>query len=157
MRTDFYNALQTEFARDLSRLTVGFEPTFRRLLDIRTDAGTYPPYNILQLDENNYQIDIALAGFKSDEIRVQVHQQELTVEGQVETTDDSNFLFKGIATRNFQRKFSLGEHVEVTSAKLKDGLLTISLYREIPESAKPREISVEVVGDTSTKKITNSN
>ena len=156
MRTDFYNSLHSDFARDLSRLTVGFEPTFRRLLDLRTDAGTYPPYNIIQLDENNYQIDIALAGFRPEEIRVQVHQQELTVEGQVQSEEVNNsYLFKGIATRNFQRKFSLGDHVEVTSAKLKDGLLTITLYRDIPESAKPREISVEVVGGTTQKKITN--
>jgi molecular chaperone IbpA len=151
MRTDLLANFHDDFYRSLNRFSVGLEPTFRRLLDFDRDAAytnSYPPYNIRQLDETNFQIDIALAGFKPEEISVQLQNQELTVQGIIdsEQSDESrNYLYKSIAGRSFIRRFKLGDFVEVKNAKLENSLLTVDLQRYIPEAAKPKEIKVEVV------------
>ena len=128
----------------LYRSTVGFDRVFD-LLDTmgKTETGGYPPYNIERLDENDYRITLAVAGFAEDELDVELHENALTITGSRKDEDQGRtFLYQGIAGRSFQRRFQLAEHVKVAGASLVNGLLNIELKREIPESAKPRKISI---------------
>lgn len=126
--------------------TVGFD-RFGSLLDAalsadRQSAG-YPPYDIELVGENKYAITLAVAGFQENEVDVQVEQGVLTVRGRKEDQKkDSRYLHRGIATRSFERKFNLADHVEVVNAQLDNGLLKIALVKEIPEAMKPRKIPV---------------
>lgn len=126
--------------------TVGFD-RFGSLLDAalsadRQSAG-YPPYDIELVGENKYAITLAVAGFQESEIDVQVEKGVLTVRGKKDDPKkDSRYLHRGIATRSFERKFNLADHVEVSNAQLDNGLLKISLVKEIPEAMKPRKIPV---------------
>lgn len=126
--------------------TVGFD-RFGSLLDAalsadRQSAG-YPPYDIELVGENKYAITLAVAGFQDSEIDVQVEKGVLTIRGKKdEPRKDSRYLHRGIATRSFERKFNLADHVEVTNAQLDNGLLSITMVKEIPEAMKPRKIPV---------------
>lgn len=130
----------------LYRSSVGFD-RFGSLLDAafqteKSSAG-YPPYNIEIIEENNYAITIAVAGFKQDELEIQVENGVLTVRGKKESENsDTTFLHQGIASRSFERKFNLADHVEVVDADLSDGLLRVHLVKEIPEAMKPKTISI---------------
>lgn len=109
------------------------------------NQSTFPPYNIELLEENKYRIAMAVAGFAENEIQIEVQEDTLTVTGKKEAKeekDDRRFLHKGISERNFERKFQLGDHVNVIGADLKDGLLNIDLERVIPESKKPKRIEI---------------
>ncbi|MBU2979808.1 Hsp20 family protein [Alteromonas sp. C1M14] len=109
------------------------------------NQSTFPPYNIELLEENKYRIAMAVAGFSESEIQIEVQEDTLTVTGKKETKeekDNRRFLHKGISERNFERKFQLGDHVNVIGADLKDGLLNIDLERVIPESKKPKRIEI---------------
>ncbi|WP_375201236.1 Hsp20 family protein [Hyphococcus sp.] len=128
----------------LYRSSVGFDRVFD-LLDTmgKAETGGYPPYNIERLDEDDYRITLAVAGFSEDELDVELHENTLTVTGSRGEADEGRtFLYQGIAGRSFQRRFQLAEHVKVAGASLVNGLLNIELQREIPESAKPRKISI---------------
>jgi len=131
----------------LYRSTVGFD-RFAQLLDSVTGAdveATYPPYNIERLGENEYRITMAVAGFTSHEIKVDVKEGTLSVRGEkkAETAEgDKRYLHRGIASRSFERRFQLADHVEVKGADLKDGLLNIDLVRNIPERMRPRSIPI---------------
>jgi molecular chaperone IbpA len=130
----------------LYRSTVGFDH-FASLLDsaLSTDktVPNYPPYNIEAMDEHNYAITLAVAGFSEDEFDLQVENGILTVRGKKQTDEDTRkYLYQGIATRSFERKFNLAEYVEVTDASVANGLLTIQLVREIPAALQPRKITV---------------
>jgi len=131
----------------LYRSTVGFDH-LSNLLDTvsRSDASNtgYPPYNIELLDKDQYQITMAVAGFVEDELELQTEKQVLTVKGTKAETDNTqrNYLHQGIAARNFERRFQLADHVEVTGAKLANGLLYVNLVREIPEALKPKKIEI---------------
>ena len=132
----------------LYRSSVGFDRVFD-LLDTmgKAETGGYPPYNIERLDEDDYRITLAVAGFSEDELDVELHENTLTVTGSRGETDEGRtFLYQGIAGRSFQRRFQLAEHVKVAGASLVNGLLNIELQREIPESAKPRKISISGEG-----------
>ncbi|RFB06350.1 Hsp20 family protein [Parvularcula marina] len=128
------------------RSTVGFDRLFNDLVDNATklETGGYPPYNIERTDENHYEITIAVAGFSEDDLELEVIDRDLRVTGRRPTEGDETreFLHQGIAGRNFDRRFRLAEHVHVAGAELKNGLLTISLEREIPEAKKPRKIEI---------------
>lgn len=101
------------------------------------------PYNIERTDENSYRIDIAVAGFRPDELNVEVKENLLTVAGRKAANDDAKkYLHRGLAERNFDRKFQLADYVIVTDANLADGLLSISLKRELPEALKPRTVQI---------------
>jgi len=128
----------------LYRSTVGFDRVFDLLDTVgKAETGGYPPYNIERLDENDYRITIAVAGFAEDELDVELHENTLTVTGSRGESDEGRtFLYQGIAGRSFQRRFQLAEHVKVAGASLVNGLLNIELQREIPETAKPRKISI---------------
>jgi molecular chaperone IbpA len=131
----------------LFRSSVGFD-RFSNLFDtvMREDnAPSYPPYNIEKLGEDDYRIVIALAGFKEQDLEISAHENMLTVRGTNSVSEEKaqvDYLYKGIATRSFERKFSLADHVRVTNASLADGLLTIDLVREVPEAQKPRTIAI---------------
>ncbi|TNE41288.1 MAG: Hsp20 family protein [Alphaproteobacteria bacterium] len=136
----------------LYRSTVGFD-RLARMLDTaaQVDTGsTYPPYNIERVDDNDYRITMAVAGFSEDELNIEVKENALTVTGAIEKKDEERqFLHRGIAERSFERKFQIADHVKVTGAKLENGLLHIELVREIPEAKKPRQINI--VSDTRKK------
>ncbi|WP_151704136.1 Hsp20 family protein [Nitrincola alkalilacustris] len=130
----------------LYRSSVGFD-RLASLLDtaLRSEqaSGGYPPYNIEITGENRYEITLAVAGFEESELELNVEKGVLTVRGRkAESQEERRFLHQGIATRTFERKFNLADHVEVSGAELKNGLLTISLIREIPEAMKPRRIQI---------------
>ena len=140
----------------LYRSTVGFDRLFNALDSFTgpdTAASTYPPYNIERLDENEYRITMAVAGFSEDDINIEIKENGLTISGskvEDETSEDRVFLHQGIAARAFERKFQLADHVEVTGASLEHGLLHVSLKRELPETLKPRTIPIN---KSSSKKI----
>jgi molecular chaperone IbpA len=128
------------------RTTVGFDHLFELLENAGRSAQNenYPPFNIERTGENQYGITVAVAGFKSNEIDITALQNMLIVAGSksADSNDNRDFLHMGIATRNFERRFQLADYVYVESADLSDGLLTISLVREIPDALKPRKIAI---------------
>lgn len=129
----------------LYRSSIGFD-RLASLLDssLKSDGSVtgYPPYNIEVLDDNRYGISLAVAGFAEDELDIKVEKGVLTIRGQKETEGERKYLHHGIANRAFERKFNLADYVEVTGAELKNGLLTISLVKEIPEAMKPKTIAI---------------
>jgi molecular chaperone IbpA len=130
----------------LYRSTVGFDRLFN-LLDSVTgfDQGptAYPPYNIERLGENEYRITMAVAGFAQDEIKVDVKEQTLSVSGAKKPDEkERQYLHRGIAARDFERRFQLADHIEVKGADLQDGLLHVDLVRNVPDRLKPRTIAV---------------
>jgi len=132
----------------LFRHSVGFDRLdnmLDRVFDNEKNAPSYPPYNIEKLEEDQYRITMAVAGFKLSDINIVVHGDLLTVIGEhIKTTspEEVTFLYKGIANRSFNRKFNLADHVKVVNANMEDGLLKIDLIREIPDEAKPRKIEI---------------
>ena len=128
----------------LYRSVVGFDRLANLLDSAAADsAAGYPPYNIERTDENAYRVEIAVAGFRPDELDIQVKENLLTVTGRKTANDTSRtFLHRGLAERNFERRFQLADYVVVTDAALADGLLSISLKRELPEALKPRRIEI---------------
>ena len=132
----------------LYRSTVGFDRMFN-LLDsvggVDGSSQSYPPYNIERVGENEYRVTMAVAGFGEDELSVEAKENTLTVKGDKKSETEGKedrFLYRGIAARAFERRFQLADHVDVTGANLKNGLLHIDLVREIPEAAKPRTIAI---------------
>lgn len=131
----------------LYRSTVGFD-RFGALLNAALGAEKsvstgYPPYSIEVVADDRYAITIAVAGFEQSELDIQVENGTLNVRGkQQSSTGDRKFLHQGIANRAFERKFALADHVEVDNAELHNGLLTLHLVRDVPESMKPRKIAI---------------
>lgn len=132
----------------LYRTSIGFD-RLANLLDstLKTEsvAGGYPPYNIEVLEENKYSITLAVAGFAENDLDIQVESGVLTVRGKKDNEQARKYLHQGIANRAFERKFNLADHVEVTGADLQNGLLTVSLKKEIPEAMKPKTIAINGV------------
>ncbi len=130
----------------LFRSTIGFD-RFARLIDEalqESSAPNYPPCNIEATGDNAYRITLAVAGFGEDEISVEAVEDVLTVEGRKKEAERSaNYLYRGIAARDFTRKFQLADHVKVVGAGLDNGLLWIDLVREVPEAMKPRKIAIK--------------
>ncbi|MFK7828317.1 MAG: Hsp20 family protein [Congregibacter sp.] len=132
---------------DLSPLyhsAIGFDRMASLLDSVARDTKpSYPPYNIEQVDENQFRITMAVAGFTESQLDITSEQNTLMISGnQQEDGADRNYLHRGIAARNFERKFQLAEHVKVVSASLENGLLHVALEREIPDAMKPRKISI---------------
>jgi molecular chaperone IbpA len=130
----------------LYRATVGFDrmaDMLDRVMSNDVAQPTYPPYNIEKTDENAYRISIAVAGFSADELNVEVKENALLVSARkTEDDQDRTFLHRGIATRAFERRFHLADHVRVAGATHADGMLHIDLVREVPEALKPRRIEI---------------
>ena len=128
----------------LYRTLVGFD-RIANLMDTasRLDAAPgYPPFNVEQIGEDNFRIELAVAGFGEDDLNIEFKQNSLLVTGQRKPSEQRNFLHRGIAERSFERRFGLADHVRVSGAKLENGLLTIDLVRELPELLKPRKIEI---------------
>ena len=129
------------------RATVGFDRVFDLLDSVVSQSGSngYPPYNIEKAGDNAYRIVMAVAGFSEAELNVTQKEDELLITGQTKANgeDAKQYLYRGIAGRNFERRFQLADHVKVVGAKLVNGLLTIELKREIPEEKKARAIQIE--------------
>ncbi|MCY4152263.1 MAG: Hsp20 family protein [Aestuariivita sp.] len=131
----------------LYRATVGYDQIadlMDRVLTNDVSQSSYPPYNIEKTADDSYRISIAVAGFSAGELGVEVREHNLIVSGSksADEANDRNFLHRGIATRAFERKFQLAEHVRVEAASHEDGMLHIDLRREIPEALKPRKIEI---------------
>ena len=129
----------------LFRSSIGFDHLpllLSHALQMDESTASYPPYNIDKLSEDEYRIAMAVAGFGKDDIEIVSEQNKLTVRGQIKERAEKTYLHRGIAARSFQRQFDLADFVKVNSADLKDGLLVISLRREIPEQMKPRKIEI---------------
>jgi len=130
----------------LYKNSVGFDRLASMLSSAsRQEQGnSYPPYNIRSLGENHYQITMAIAGFSEQELNISTEQNRLIITGerQSETEEAGEYLHRGIATRSFERRFNLADHVRVVSASLENGLLHIELERELPEAMKPRTIEI---------------
>jgi len=129
------------------RSTVGFDRLFDMLENSNASQGqeNYPPFDLIRLSDNDYRIELAVAGFKPDEIDITAQQNVLLVTGRKKEEGgekDNNYIYRGIATRSFERRFALADHIQVKGADMKDGLLAIELVREIPEAMKPRKISI---------------
>ena len=145
LNTTNWNDFVSAFPQIESRL-IGFDRVFDAVTRLNAVEGgqsnSFPPYNIKKLDAENYEIQIALAGFSKSELNISVEDGNLVVKGEQEKSEDE-FLHKGIAERNFTRTWALADDVKVTGSKLKDGVLTISLVHEIPEEKKPTSIEIK--------------
>ena len=129
----------------LYRTSVGFDRLASMMSSAtRQDQGnSYPPYNIRSTSEDHYQITMAVAGFSEDEIDITSEQNRLVITGNsADEEEQGEYLHRGIATRSFERRFNLADHVRVVSASLANGLLHIDLERELPEAMKPRTIKI---------------
>ena len=129
----------------LYRSVVGFDRLAALLEQASAAEGPtgYPPYNIETTGENAYRIELAVAGFKPEELNIEVKENLLTVTGRKAANDEAKtYLHRGLAERSFERRFQLADYVVVTDAALADGLLAVSLKREIPEALKPRRIEI---------------
>lgn len=129
----------------LYRSAIGFDRLFNALEASQSQGnGGYPPYNVELVDENHYRIAIAVAGFAEQELEITTQDNLLIVRGAHNNEPaEKNYLYQGIAERNFERKFQLAEHIQIKGAKLENGLLYIDMQRIVPETLKPRRIEIK--------------
>ena len=137
----------TQFAMDLFRdpFFIGFNREIERMANVHNAASrqSYPPYDVLKLDDDTYLVSLAVAGFTKENITVSVDNGTLVVSGEIVEVTDAEVLHKGIAARKFTRSFALGEYMEVSGASLKDGMLNINISRLVPEDKKPKTIKIK--------------
>lgn len=131
----------------IHKFAVGFDNVFDELMRITSQQTNtnYPPYNVIKYTDDQFAIELAVAGFTEGEIDVQVENNQLTIKGE-QIADDAHqgveFLHRGISARDFVRSFTLADHVEVIEAHVANGILTVSLERKIPEEKKPKKIAI---------------
>lgn len=129
----------------IARFGIGFDQMFNELERVTKQTTNYPPHNILQIDENNFVIQLAVAGFNEGDVNIQVEGQVLTITGS--TTKDNKYgaeyLVQGISMRDFERTFTLAEHVEVKNAEITNGILSVELERIIPLEKLPKKIDIK--------------
>ena len=138
--------LPTRVFAAFKNLTVGFDDIFDQLSSMSkyvNDIPNYPPYNIKKVGKDKYQLDMALAGFSKDDVKVEVNDNTLTVSASSSDKEDDSYVHKGIAKRAFKRQWTLVEHLEVQDAKLKDGVLTVDMKLNLPEEKKPKTIKIK--------------
>jgi molecular chaperone IbpA len=121
------------FNRELGRLNTAH----------KVNSQSYPPYDLLKLDEDTYRLSIAVAGFSKENVNVSIDDGTLVIKGEIVEVTDAEVVHKGIAGRKFTRTFALGEYMEVSSAELKDGMLTVNIVRIVPEDKKPKVIKIK--------------
>tara|TARA_B100000900_G_C20029490_1_gene493342 strand:- start:33 stop:488 length:456 start_codon:yes stop_codon:yes gene_type:complete len=129
----------------LYRATVGFDQIadiFDRVLTSDVQTSSYPPYNIEKIDEDAYRISLAVAGFSEADLNIEVREKSLNISANKSEEEKKSYLHRGIATRSFERRFQLADHIHVTGANQSDGMLHIELKREVPEALKPRKIHI---------------
>jgi molecular chaperone IbpA len=134
MRNDFQRLFD-----HLEAISIGFGPAFK---DFQIQAPNYPPHNIITLSETEFKIELAVAGFKKNEIRMEEHQGVLTVRGDKESSDLS-YQYRGIAARSFSKSFRVAEYFEVSGASLEDGILTVTFTKNVPDEARPKLIAIK--------------
>jgi len=127
--------------------TVGFDRLLNAFTDLEKSvsenrSNSYPPYNILKVDDNDYEIQLAVAGFTQDEIDITVENNKLSITGKLKENRDVQYLHRGIATRDFSHDFTLADTVVVQGADMRAGLLVVRLHNVVPETAKPRRIEI---------------
>lgn len=129
----------------IHKFGIGFDRMFDELQKLTEQQGTYPPYNIVKLSENLFQIELAVAGFTEGELDIEVEKNILRIKGSKVRDIDAaptEYIVKNIATRDFDRSFTLAEYVEVIDAKVSNGILSVSLERKVPEAQKPKSIPI---------------
>lgn len=129
---------------NIHKFGIGFESIFDDLLRATSQTSSnYPPYNIIKNDDDRYTIEVAVAGFKAGEVDVEVEKNQLIIQGrQLSEDPEPQYVHRGISARSFVRQFTLADHVEVKSATVQDGILTVCLERIIPEEQKPKKIAI---------------
>lgn len=141
------NALSRIDTQSLNRALVGFDRLFDSFESRFANqlSSNYPPYNVVKIDENQYQVEIAVAGFKKEEISVEVDGELLIIKGSTSQSEDASpkqYLHRGLSSRDFVRQFSLAEHIKVQTASIQNGILSVVLERIIPEEMKPKLIDI---------------
>lgn len=137
--------LRTMDFAPLHRALIGFDQLFDSVENRWANSTTnYPPHNVVKLSENQYEVQLAIAGFSKEEVTIEIDQDQLVIKGNKKESDkEVHYLHRGLAFRNFERSFVLADHVEVKGAEYKDGVLIISLERVVPESLKPRTVFIK--------------
>jgi len=135
------------FMNSAHRQFIGVDRLMDRMMsNLNSNEAGYPPYNVVKLDDDNFVVELAVAGFSKNSINITVHDGVLNIEGSQEADDasdkETNYLYKGISSRKFRRTFDLSDYVEVKDATVKNGVLKVKLERHVPEELKPREIPV---------------
>jgi molecular chaperone IbpA len=147
LKEKIMNQLVRFDTNSLNRALLGFDELFNNFENRFANQinNSYPPYNILKHDENSYELEIAVTGFDKSEITVEIDQNQLVVKGERVREDnaETQYLHKGLATRDFTRSWTLAEHMEVGDGSIKNGVLTIALKRIVPEALKPRVLKIK--------------
>lgn len=140
------NTLARFDTTSLNRALIGIDRLFNNFENrVATQVSNYPPFNVIKTNENNYEIEIAVTGFSKDDITVEVVQEQLIIKAHRAASVDAEreYLHRGLATREFERSFTLLDHMEVKEARVEDGMLRIQVERIIPETMKPRLIEIK--------------
>lgn len=124
--------------------TIGYDHQLKQLEEVQpaSRSNGYPPYNIRKTDDENYQIEMAIAGFAKEEVEIKIQESVLTIKGTKEKDDNGELVYKGIAQRDFSNSYLLAEYVKVKDATLRDGVLTVKLERELPEEKRSKTIKI---------------
>lgn len=135
----------TSALNQLNRALIGFDRIFNDFENrFQHSTTNYPPYNVIKHDENSFEIEVAVAGFDREDITIEVDQNQLVIKGRRTKEDDADkYVYRGLAARDFDRNFTLAEHIIVGDAELTNGILRVKLTREVPEALKPRLISIK--------------
>jgi len=132
----------TNLLNRINKYALGFEPAFRNFESSMYGTTNYPPYNVIKHDNDDIRLEVAIAGFSKENITIEHHNSKLTIKGCIETDEDVNFHHKGISTRDFTLSWTLAEYVEVDSANVENGILTVELKQNIPEEKQPKLIKI---------------
>jgi molecular chaperone IbpA len=130
----------TRLFNQLESVSIGFAPVFR---DFQVQSNNYPPHNIVSVSDNEFYLELALAGFKKGEVTMQEHQGLLTITGDKGTESASTYQYRGIAGRSFSKNFRIAEYFEVSNASMEDGILTVNFVKNVPEELKPKMIDIK--------------
>ena len=135
---------------NINRYAIGFDHLMDHLVSLHSNnnltTNEYPPYDIIKEGESNYTIELAVAGFKKDELSIQLKDNTLTIKGESNSKNSNgDYLHKNIARRSFSKNFTLAENIEVGDAEFEDGVLGVSLTHNIPEEQRPKEISINIL------------
>lgn len=154
----YHNLVPLAF-KDFDKFFVGFDEHYNRIAKLHDDLTkgipNYPPYNIRKTGDNTYVVEMAVAGFAKQDIEIELNDNTMVVRGNAasDEADNTNFLWKGIAARNFTRTFALEDHIEVKDAEMLNGMLRVFLERIIPEHKKPKKIEVKEKASKSDKQL----
>jgi molecular chaperone IbpA len=121
---------------------IGFDRIFNQLDNVRASTKTYPPHNVVKIDNDNWLVELAAAGFGRDELTVELHENTLTIRGRKVEQADKHYLYRGLAMRSFEKSLYIQDHIKIKHAEYKDGMLNIYLEQVVPESKKPKLITI---------------